>query len=155
MGYVVFGLRLLLGGLLLAAGVLKAHDGPVLTASSISAYRILPSAVVAPLGAFLPYFEILLGAYLAFGLFTRVAAAIASLEFVVFAGAVASLVVRQIPADCGCFGSSVETPPSWPHVAGDLLLGALAALVAWRAPGVFAFDRRLGLSGSRTARHET
>ena len=68
MGYLVFGLRLVLGGLLLAAGALKAHDGPALTANSIAAYRLLPPAVVAPLGTFLPYFEILLGGYLVLGL---------------------------------------------------------------------------------------
>jgi hypothetical protein len=42
MGYLIVGLRLFLGGLLLVAGVLKAHDGPVLTAGSIAGYRLLP-----------------------------------------------------------------------------------------------------------------
>ncbi len=154
MGYVVFALRLFVGALLLAAGVLKAHDGPALTAVSIAAYRLLPPPVIAPLGTFLPYFEIFLGGYLVLGLFTRVAAIVASVQFVLFSAAVASLVVRGIPADCGCFGSGVSTPPSWLHVAGDLLLAALAALVAWRAPGFAAVDGRLGLGGSFEAGHE-
>ena len=111
MGYLIFGLRLLLGGLLLVAGVLKAHDGPVLTASSIAGYRLLPPPVIAPLGVFLPYFEIFLGTYLVLGLFMRVAGIIASLQFALFAGAVATLVVRGIPADCGCLGSGVEHTP--------------------------------------------
>lgn len=88
------------------------------------------------------------------GLLTRFAAIVASTQFALFAAAVASLVVRGIPADCGCFGSGVNTPPTWPHVGGDLLLAALAALVAWRAPGFAALDRRLGTSGSFQARHE-
>jgi uncharacterized membrane protein YphA (DoxX/SURF4 family) len=145
---------LALGGVLLVAGVLKAHDGPAATAGSIAAYRLLPPGVVAPLGVFLPYFEIVLGAYLLFGLFTRPVALVAAFQFVVFAAAVASLVVRGIPADCGCFGSSVSTPPSWGHVALDLVLAALAGLVARFAPGALAVDRLLGIGGSYRAQRE-
>ncbi|MGP6156927.1 MAG: MauE/DoxX family redox-associated membrane protein [Vulcanimicrobiaceae bacterium] len=154
MGYLVFALRLFLGALLLVAGVLKAHDGPSLSASSIAAYRLLPPVVIAPLGTFLPYFEIFVGGYLVVGLFTRIAASVAAAQFALFAAAVASLVVRGLPADCGCFGSGVNTPPSWLHVAADLLLAVLAGLVAWRAPGFAALDQRLGTSGSFEPRHE-
>jgi uncharacterized membrane protein YphA (DoxX/SURF4 family) len=152
--FVVFALRFGVGGLLLVAGALKAHDGAAATASSIAAYRLLPPAVIAPLGAFLPYFEIALGAYLVLGLFTRPVALVAAVQFVVFAGAVASLVVRGIPADCGCFGSTVSTPPSWAHVGLDVVLAALAALVARYAPGALAVDRLLGVGGSYRAQRE-
>ena len=101
----VFVARILIGALLVVAGVLKAHDGPNATALSIAAYRILPSFPVKLLGVVLPYLEILLGAYLCIGLFTRVAAWVATAQFAVFAAAVASLVIRNLPADCGCFGS--------------------------------------------------
>ncbi|MDQ2857437.1 MAG: DoxX family protein [Candidatus Eremiobacteraeota bacterium] len=148
MAYLIFALRLGVGGLLLVAGILKAHDGPAATASTIAGYRILPPAIVAPLGVALPYAEILLGAYLVGGLFTRVAATLASVQFGLFAAAVASLVVRGIPADCGCFGSGVRTPPSWGHVAADVLLALVCACIAWRAPGAFAIDRSLGVGGT-------
>jgi len=146
--YLVFALRLALGGLLLVAGALKAHDGPAATASTIAGYRVLPPAVVAPLGVALPYVEILLGGYLVAGLFTRVSARIASAQFVIFALAVGSLVVRGIPADCGCFGSGIPVPPTWAHVAADVALALAAAFVAQAGPGAFAFDRRLGLGGT-------
>ncbi len=145
MGRLIFALRLVLGALLLTAGILKAHDGPTVTAASIAAYRILAPNVVAPLGVALPYAEIILAAYLLAGLFTRAAAIVAAVQFAVFAGAVASLVVRRLPADCGCFGSGVATPPSWGHVALDALLVFAAAAIAWRPPGVFAVDHLLGL----------
>ena len=135
MAYLIFALRLALGGLLIVAGVRKAHDGPAATATSIAGYRILPPSVVAPLGVALPYVEILLGGYLVAGLFTRVAAW------------VASLVVRKIPADCGCFGSGIPTPPSWGHVAWDVALAVAATAVALFAPGAIAVDRRLGTGG--------
>ncbi len=154
MAYVIFALRLALGALLVVAGVLKAHDGAALTASSIAGYRILPAAFVAPLGVALPYFEILLGGYLVTGLFTRVAALVASAQFAVFSAAVASLVVRGIPADCGCFGSGVPTPPSWGHVAADVGLLLLAALVARYAPGAFSVDSLLGSGGTPARQRE-
>ncbi len=154
MDYIIFALRLLLGGLLLFAGILKAHDGPAATAAAVAGYRILPAMLVAPLGVALPYFEILLGAYLVGGLFTRIAAYVSAAQFALFSVAVSSLVIRQIPADCGCFGSAIATPPSWGHVAFDLLLTALAFWIGWFAPGALALDRSLGLvprSGGRVA----
>ena len=154
MAYLIFVLRVAVGALLVVAGVLKAHDGPIATATSIAGYRILPPGIVAPLGIALPYVEILLGGYLIAGLFARVAAWIACAEFVVFAGAVASLVVRNIPADCGCFGSTIATPPSWGHVASDLLLAVVAGAIAARSPGAFAVDGRLGSGGAYVPQHE-
>jgi uncharacterized membrane protein YphA (DoxX/SURF4 family) len=143
MGGIVLVLRIAIGALLIVAGVLKAIDGPDATASTIAGYRMLPPYIVAPLGIFLPYFEIGLGAYLVLGLFVRAAGIIAAVQFFVFAGAVASLVIRQIPANCGCFGSGTNTPPSWGHVGVDLLLGLVALFIAWRGPGPFAVDNYL------------
>jgi uncharacterized membrane protein YphA (DoxX/SURF4 family) len=142
MAYLIFAARVAIGAVLIVAGVLKAHDGPAATATSIAGYRILPPAIVAPLGVALPYVEIALGGYLVAGLLVRIAASIAAVQFLVFAGAVASLVVRRIPADCGCFGSTVPTPPSWSHVAADVALAAAAAAIAWRAPGALSLDER-------------
>jgi uncharacterized membrane protein YphA (DoxX/SURF4 family) len=146
MAYVILAIRVVLGLVLVVAGILKARDGPTLTAISIAAYRILPGPVVAPLAVGLPYVEILLGGYLIGGFFTRAAAWFAAAQFVVFAVAVASLVLRHIHADCGCFGSGVATPPTWGHVALDVVLALAAAAVALRAPGAFALDQRLQTS---------
>jgi len=154
MGIVITILRVALGLLLLVAGVLKAHDGAAATAASVAGYRILPPVIVGPIGVALPYFEILLGGYLVVGLFTRIAAWVAAGQFLLFGVAVASLVIRQIPADCGCFGSGVRTPPSWGHVAGDVALALLACAVARFGPGVLAVDRRLA-GGTGSVRDET
>jgi uncharacterized membrane protein YphA (DoxX/SURF4 family) len=143
MGALILVLRVALGALLIVAGVLKAHDGVALTASTIAAYRILAPFAVAPLALFLPYFEIGLGAYLVLGLFTRASGYVAAAQFAVFAVAVGSLVVRGIPASCGCFGAVTNEPPSWWHVGFDLLLAGVAVLVALRGPGVAALDARL------------
>ena len=140
---VVFATRVLIGIVLVVAGILKAHDGPVVTATFIAGYRILPSFVVAPLALMLPYVEILLGAYLTVGLFLRIVAGLVAAQFMLFSIAVASLVVRGIAADCGCFGSGVPTPPSWWHVMADLALAALCVWVARDGSSLWSVDTAL------------
>jgi uncharacterized membrane protein YphA (DoxX/SURF4 family) len=134
--------RLALGGLLLAAGALKVGH-PEALASAIAGLRLLPAWLVAPLAIALPLLEILLGAYLAAGLFTRIAGTIAAVQFAIYAAALASAVVRHIPASCGCFGPGDAAVADWPHVGFDLILALSSALVAYRAPGALALDRRL------------
>ncbi|HTU70124.1 MAG TPA: MauE/DoxX family redox-associated membrane protein [Candidatus Baltobacteraceae bacterium] len=134
--------RLLLGLLLIGAGALKvAH--PADLASAIAGFRLLPPEVVAPMAVILPYFEMLLGLYLTLGLFTRLAGIVAAAQFVLYAGAIASAVLRGIPANCGCFGPGDVAVADWPHVAFDLALAAVAAFIAVGAPGTLALDRRL------------
>ena len=135
-------LRLLLGGLLVAAGALKAGD-PSSLAANIAAFRLLPAAIVGPLALALPYLELMLGGYLIVGLFTRVAATLATFEFLSYAAVIASAVVRRIPAGCGCFGPRDTALADWPHVVFDLALAAASAVVAYAAPGAFAVDRIL------------
>ena len=137
-----FVLRVALGVVFLAAGLLKASH-PELLAATIAAFRILPEPVIAPLAIALPYFEMILGGYLIAGLFTRAAAYVAAAQLAGFAAAIASVVVRGISTSCGCFGPSDTAPASWVDVARDLALAAAAVVVALRAPGSFALDRRL------------
>jgi uncharacterized membrane protein YphA (DoxX/SURF4 family) len=136
--------RLIVGGTLLAAGILKIGHFDAL-ASTIASYRIpfLAPAVIAPISVAIPLIEVLLGAYILIGLYTRVMSALALCEFVVFAAAVASVVMRGISASCGCFGPGDTRPASWVEVARDLGLAALAAFLWWRGPGVLALDQRM------------
>jgi len=135
-------LRILLGGLLLAAGALKTGDASSL-AASIAAFRLLPAAIVGPLALALPYLELMLGAYLVVGLFTRVAATLAAFEFSIYAVAIAAAVLRHIAAGCGCFGPKDTAIADWPHVVFDLALAAASGVVAFAAPGALAVDRML------------
>ncbi len=135
-------LRVALGLLLLVTGALKVGH-PADLAAAIAGFRLLPGSVVAPLAIVLPYFELLLGAYLVIGLLTRAAAWIACAQFVTYAGVIASAVLRHIPANCGCFGPHDQATADWPHVAFDLGLAVVAAVVAVRSTGALALDGRL------------
>lgn len=142
MNAAVLGVRVVLGALLIVAGAMKVSD-PSSLAAGIAGFRLLPAAIVGPLALALPYLEMLIGAYLVLGLFTRVAAVFAAGAFFIYAGAIASAVIRGIPANCGCFGPKDTAVADWPHVAFDLALAAAACFVAYGAPGALAIDRRL------------
>jgi putative oxidoreductase len=133
--------RLALGLILIVAGALKLGHGPAL-ASAIAGFRLLSPAVIPLLALALPPLEIFLGLYLVAGLFTRVAGIAAAILFLFYAAAIGSAVVRGIPANCGCFGPADAATADWPHVAFDLILAALGAFIALRAPGALALDRR-------------
>jgi len=109
----------------------------------MAGFRLLPPVAIGPLALGLPFFEMLLGFYLIVGLFTRIAATVACAQFVVYAAAVASAVMRQIPANCGCFGPADAAVADWPHVAFDLGFALASAFIIYGAPGAFAVDRRL------------
>ena len=139
---VILVLRVVVGGIFLAAGALKIGHFD-LFASEIAGFQILPHAVVAPLALLLPFVEVLLGAYLILGLFTRAAAWFGAFQLAVFSAAIASAVVRGISTSCGCFGPSDATMTSWPEAGRDAGLALLAVLIALGAPGALALDRRM------------
>jgi uncharacterized membrane protein YphA (DoxX/SURF4 family) len=142
LAYVVLAFRLLIGITLAVAGGLKVGHEPAL-ASAMAGFRLLPADLIAFLAVALPYVEILLGLYLIVGLFTRTVAWICVAQFVIYAGAIASAVLRGIPANCGCFGPGDAATADWPHVGFDLVLALICLVIALRAPGALAVDRKL------------
>jgi uncharacterized membrane protein YphA (DoxX/SURF4 family) len=142
MAGITFIIRLVIGALFVFAGAAKVGHFNDL-AAAIAGFRILRAGVVGPLAVILPFFEIGLGLYLVAGLFTRIAAAIGAVQLTIYAAAIASAVIRHIPANCGCFGPQDNATADWPHVLVDLALAAVCVLLARRAPGLLALDNRL------------
>ncbi len=140
MAWLVFALRLLLGGVFLTAGALKVMHSTDL-AAAIAGYRLLPASIVLPLAIALPPLELIFGFYLVAGLFTRIAAGIVCGMLLVYAGAIAWAVVRHLQVSCGCFGPGDNAVADWPHVIGDVLLACAALVVVRGAPGVLSVDR--------------
>jgi thiol-disulfide isomerase/thioredoxin/uncharacterized membrane protein YphA (DoxX/SURF4 family) len=130
---VVFVIRILLGLLLIVTGALKVGH-PAELASAIAGFQLLPPAIIGPLAFGIPYIEVLLGACLVLGLFVRTVAIVSAVQFAVYAAAIASAVLRHIPANCGCFGPNDVVVADWPHVGLDIVLMLASAFVAWRAP---------------------
>jgi uncharacterized membrane protein YphA (DoxX/SURF4 family) len=142
MGVLVLVLRIALGLVFVVAGGLKIGHADVF-AGQIAGFELLPQALIAPLALLLPFVEVLVGAYLIVGLFTRAAAIAAAVMLAVFDTAIAWAVVHGLHASCGCFGPSDQTTTSWGEVARDAAIVVVAVIIAWRAPGALALDRRM------------
>jgi uncharacterized membrane protein YphA (DoxX/SURF4 family) len=143
MNIVVLIARLIVGGVFVVAGGLKIGHADQF-AAQIAAFGIVPQPVVAPMALLLPFLEVLLGLYLIVGLYTRLVAGIAIVQLLIFAGAIASAVLQGHSLSCGCFGPNDTSVTSWPEVGRDIALAVVAALIAWRPPGMLAVDRRIG-----------
>jgi uncharacterized membrane protein YphA (DoxX/SURF4 family) len=142
-GIVVLVLRVVLGAIFIIAGASKVGHADMF-AAQIAGFRILPQAVIAPIAVGLPFLEILLGGYLILGLFTRASAWVAVVLLAAFDLAIASAVVRGMSVSCGCFGPNDTTVTTWAEVARDAVFVLFAVVVAMRAPGALALDRRMG-----------
>ena len=102
--WVSLAARLTLGITLIVAGALKLPnlDGSV---HSTNAYEILPYELVKLVGYGMPFAEVILGILLVLGLFTRLSGFLGAGMMLAFIIAIASVWIRGISIDCGCFGN--------------------------------------------------
>jgi len=103
--------RLVLGGVLLAAGGLKVGK-PTESANATAAFKILPTELAHLVGYALPWVEVAVGLLLIIGIMVRYSAIFSGLLMIVFAAAIASVWARGMLIDCGCFGGGGEIDPS-------------------------------------------
>ena len=122
--------RAVLVGVFLYAGVVKIIN-PAEFAGSIATFEILPEGWSNFAALFLPPFEILA----ALLLLVRSGVSIGSLSLMGLSGifliALVSAVLRGLPVDCGCFGSSGPSSPSkiWLAVCRDVVLLGMSLFV--------------------------
>ena len=139
------GARLVLGGVFLVAGVLKAID-PQSSVAAVRAYQLLPSSLATIVGWGLPFAEIALGLLLLAGIATRaVAAATAILLVDLHRSRVVSAAARGLSIDCGCFGGGGEVAPGQTaygiELVRDVGLLLLALWLVWQPRSRLALDR--------------
>lgn len=122
-------LRWCLAAVFFAAGWLKLRD-PLAFADSIDSFHLLPAHGITLLALGLPIFEMLIAALLALNRQTSVAAAGVMAMTAVFAFALGSAMLRQLPVDCGCFGGGEPAPwKPWAALGRDVLLFCGALIV--------------------------
>ncbi len=151
--------RLVLGGVLLVAGLLKI-GALGQSVNAVRAYLILPWELTAPVGYALPIVEIAVGTLLILGLFTRWSAIVGSLLMVAFMIGIGSAWARGISLDCGCFGGGGAVTPEQATAAypwellRDAGLLACGVLLALRPRTPFALEDRLFPPLSTDEAHE-
>lgn len=99
----VWGLRIILAGLFVYAGAVKAID-PTGFMADIEGYRLLPHPVAWALAHYLPFLEVMAGVLLLIPRFARASAWVLSGLMLVFMIALLSAWIRGLDISCGCFG---------------------------------------------------
>ena len=144
--WVTLATRLVLGSVLIAAGLAKLGD-PMRAAEAVQAYQILPANLAPMVGYGQSALALTLGILLVVGLATRLVGLLQGLLLIVYIGAISSVWARGLSIGCGCFGGG--GPIALGHtqypldILRDIALLALAAIVVAWAPGPFAVDRLL------------
>lgn len=134
-GVLLLAARWLVAGMFLRSGLAKAV-GIAEFRSAVANYRLLPPELVTAVAVLLPFAEIGAAALLAAGVFTMVVGAALAVLLIGFALAIAINLARGRVFDCGCAGSeAVPRIISWWHVVTDLVLAAVAAVIAVASPG--------------------
>ncbi|QYJ04314.1 DoxX family membrane protein [Nocardioides panacisoli] len=128
--------RLVTGGVWIVAGALKVTD-PRASVEAVRAYELLPGSLVEPVGLVLPALELGIGIALVVGALTRGAAVVSAVLFLAFIVGIASVWMRGIEIDCGCFGGGGAEPGAasnypWEIARDVALLAASAYVVALR-----------------------
>jgi uncharacterized membrane protein YphA (DoxX/SURF4 family) len=98
----VSGLRVALGVVFIVASLDKIQD-PAAFAENIANYRIVPHEFIHIIAITLPWLEIVVGALLLLGIWTRANAALAFGMLFAFILAISQALIRDLDISCGCF----------------------------------------------------
>lgn len=136
--------RLILGGVLLAAGLLKFRHLDK-SQMAVRAYELLPIFVANILGIVLPFVEIGIGILLILGAAIRISAISGALLMIIFIIGIAQAWARGLSIDCGCFGGGGQVEPGTanylPEILRDLGLALLGIFLIRFPQSKFALDQ--------------
>jgi len=136
--------RLILGGVLLAAGLLKVTH-PAKSAMAVRAYEVLPVTFANFLGYALPWIEVGIALLLILGVAVKPAALSGGLLMFLFIVAISQAWARGLTIDCGCFGGGGQVAKGETKYLEEILRDTglvLLALYLMKFPrGKFSLDR--------------
>jgi len=121
-------LRLFLGGMFVYAAWSKVIE-PAGFAMSVRGYKIIPFALSNLFALGVSWTELVAGAMLILGVFTRKAAGAIAILLVMFIVAISMVIARGMAVDCGCFGSEGGSSTSWILIVRNVALLAAAYLI--------------------------
>jgi uncharacterized membrane protein YphA (DoxX/SURF4 family) len=102
--HLAFVFRVALGLVFIVSGAGKLAEGAAFV-DQLEEANILPHALARVYGTALPYVEIVIGALLILGLFSRFAAGIGGLATLSFIIGNSTRLYRGLYGECGCFGN--------------------------------------------------
>lgn len=122
--------RLSLAVIFIYAGITKVQQ-PALFALAIDAYQLLPAWAVLAVAYALPWVEIALGVALAASFWRRPIALASTVLLGLFFTAMFVTYLRNIQADCGCFGFGEAISPRTLVRDGTMVLAS--GFLLWRS----------------------
>jgi uncharacterized membrane protein YphA (DoxX/SURF4 family) len=131
--------RLAVGGVFIWAGLLKILD-PLEFAQNIANYRVFSRDLSLLAAIVLPWFEILCGVLVIFGIFRSASSLLLSGLLAAFLVLITVTIFRGLDVDCGCFGSLGR------HVDYSLLLADIVLLYLTLSIFVSSLSRRSATS---------
>ena len=140
MDVAVLVIRLIVGGLLVGAGITKLFSGHAAVLRSVAGYELLPANMAAAWASALPALELSVGAALVFGLWSGTSALLGAGLLGVITAAVASVLIRGRRTDCGCFPKGFSRQVTWTVVGRNSFLIAALAAVVLRGGGGISLD---------------
>lgn len=136
--------RLILGGVLLAAGALKIGNLQK-SAMAVRAYEMLPVELANFLGYALPWIEIGMGLLLIVGASVKICGLLGALTMLAFIIAIAQAWARGLSIDCGCFGGGGKIDPEdtkyLSEIIRDIGLLAMGVFLYYYPKGKLSLDR--------------
>lgn len=136
--------RLILGGVLFAAGALKIGNLQK-SAMAVRAYEMLPVELANFLGYALPWIEIGIGLLLIVGASVKICGLLGAFTMLAFIIAIAQAWARGLSIDCGCFGGGGAVDPEdtkyLSEIIRDIGLLALGIYLYYFPKGKFGLDK--------------
>lgn len=136
--------RLVLGGVLILAGVLKIGNLQK-SAMAVRAYELLPIPLANFLGYSLPWVELGIGLLLVTGALVRFAGLVGAVTMLAFIIAISQAWARGLSIDCGCFGGGGTIDPSQTKYLSEIIrdtgLLALGIYLYFYPKGRFAIEK--------------
>lgn len=143
--------RLILGGVLLAAGLLK-YQHLDKSQMAVRAYELLPIAIANFIGIVLPFLEIGMGILLMLGAGTRMMGIAGAALMFIFVIGISQAWARGLSIDCGCFGGGGKVAPGTANYLPELLrdagLAALGIYLFLLPQSKFALDKNTHQQGN-------
>lgn len=139
--YATFTFRLIVGGVLVVAGLLKAGNTAE-ARMAVQAYKILPNTLAANIGYALPWVELGIGTLLILGTFTKYSGLFAALLMGIFILGISQAWARGLSIDCGCFGGGGNI-----EAGKTKYLQEIARDAGLLAMGIYLFRNPRGILG--------
>ena len=136
--------RLILGGVLFAAGALKIGNLQK-SAMAVRAYEMLPVELANFLGYALPWIEIGIGLLLIVGASVKICGLLGAFTMLAFIIAISQAWARGLSIDCGCFGGGGTIDPEetkyLSEIIRDVGLLAVGVFLYYFPKGKLSLDR--------------